>query len=85
MFWLQENLIWMKEVGNWTEVHTYWNYLLQNLYFKATTSNFKEDKSLVIERKIKKGIDETHHRSWSLWNERKKRGTDFSMILTSMH
>ena len=30
MFWLQENLIWMKEVGNWTEVHTYWNYLLQN-------------------------------------------------------
>ena len=24
MFWLQENLIWMKEVGNWTEVNTYW-------------------------------------------------------------
>ena len=22
IFWLQENLIWMKETGNWSEVHT---------------------------------------------------------------
>ena len=30
MFLLQENLILMKEVGNWTEMHTYWNHFLQN-------------------------------------------------------
>ena len=30
---------------------------------KSSTCNLKKDKSLVIESKIKKGIDETHHRS----------------------
>ena len=40
MFWLQENLLWMKKVGNWTEVHTYWNYLLlRNYYFSFTFKN----------------------------------------------
>ena len=35
IFWLQKNLIWMKEVGNWTEVHTYWNHFLQNTIFSV--------------------------------------------------
>ena len=36
MFWLLKNLLWIKKVGNWTKVHTYWNYLLQNYYLKVT-------------------------------------------------
>ena len=45
MFWLKENLILMKKcwrsvplVFNWTKLHKYWNYLLQNWYFKSLES-----------------------------------------------
>ena len=33
MFLLQENLIWMKEMGNWSEVHPLRNNFLKNPYF----------------------------------------------------
>ena len=46
IFWLQANLIWMKEAGNWTEVHTYWNYLLQNQYFSNHFKGMGFDKTL---------------------------------------
>ena len=32
MFWLQDSLIWMKEMGNWSEVHSERNNFLKNPY-----------------------------------------------------
>ena len=35
MFWLQENLILMKEMGNCPEFHSWRSNFLQNLHFSA--------------------------------------------------
>ena len=38
MFWLQKNLILMKEMGNCPEFHLQWSNFLQNPYFNLDKS-----------------------------------------------
>ena len=44
MFWLQENPIWMKEMGNWSDVYSFRKNFLKNPYFKAGSQRYSHVK-----------------------------------------